>query len=418
MYKPRLIWEKLGRTFDTFRVVSITGARQVGKTTLLRQFCKARGIPMVSMDDPLLRAAVIENPDAWLQGFPGPVAIDEAQLAPPVFAAIKRRVDLDRRPGRFILTGSAFWLHMQAIGETLAGRVALLNLWPLSAAENLMRRPFDPSVWFESDWPSARQTVCLGIESDAISTLRDLILRGGYPEPAAFESAEQRHLWGASYLATYLERDVRDLAHLEHLDRFTRMVRLLAARTAQVLNITAIGRDLGLPFPTAKRYVDWLTTTYQRFDVPAWSPRIGKRLARAPKHYWSDTGLAAALAGWRSWADVETAAADGALVETWVAGELRKWADLDGGGVRLTHWRSHGGGEVDFLIERGGSVVAVEVKSAHRIDSRDLRAMHECRTSLGRAFVRGIVLYGGAEIIPLGERIHAVPLTLLLGERQ
>ncbi len=414
MLKPRHIWDKLGRAFDSFRVVSLTGARQVGKTTLLRQFCQTRGIPFVSMDDPMVRMAASADPDRWLQGFSGPVAIDEAQLVPPLFAAIKRLVDRDARPGRVFLTGSAFWLHMKTIGESLAGRVALLNLWPLSAAEHLVRRPFDPGVWFDVNWPAGPEHAKSGGTDDP-GLVTDLILRGGYPEPAAFESAEQRQLWSTSYLATYLERDVRDLAHLEHLDRFTRMVRLLASRTGQVLNITAIGRELGLPFPTARRYVDWLTTTYQRFDVPAWSPRLGKRLARAPKHYWSDTGLAAALAGWRTWADVEAAAMDGAFVETWVAGELRKWMDNDGGGARLLHWRSHGGGEVDFLIERGGAVVAVEVKWTRRIDARDLRAMHECRTSFGRAFARGIVLYRGSEILTLGERLHAVPLTALLG---
>ena len=166
--------------------------------------------------------------------------------------------------------------------------------------------------------------------------------------------------------------------------------------------------------PTVRRYADWLTLTYQRCDVQPFSANVGKRLAKTPKTYWSDTGMAAGLLGWKTWRDVQHAGADGALLETWVASELGKWASVN---TRrpFYFWRAHGGSEIDFLIEQEGRVVGIEVKTGHRVDARDLKGLAECREALGSRFLHGIVLYGGTNVLPLGNRLFAVPLSFLRG---
>jgi len=240
------------------------------------------------------------------------------------------------------------------------------------------------------------------------------VLRGGYPEPSNFAEPDPRALWFSSYLGTYLERDVLDLVRIEHADQYIRLIRLLASRTGQLLNLAAVARDIGLPQPTARRYADWLTVTYQRFELAPYSANVGKRFVRSPKNYWSDTGMAAALLGWRTWHDVVAAGMDGALIETWVAGELKKWSAY-GNQRPMYFWRTHGGGEADFVVEKDGRIIAFEVKAGHRVDARDLKGLIECRETLGPRFCRGVALYGGDDILPLGDRLFAVPLRLLRG---
>jgi predicted AAA+ superfamily ATPase len=177
----------------------------------------------------------------------------------------------------------------------------------------------------------------------------------------------------------------------------------------------ALARDLGLPQPTVRRHIEWLRTTYQCHELPPYSTNLGKRLVKTPKLYWSDTGMAAALAGLRDREAVEAAQKSGAMVETWVVNDLRAWSSQSGGAT-LFFWRAHDGGEVDVLIEMGGVVVGVEIKAGHRVDSRDLKGLRECRAALGSRFRRGIVLYGGSEPHALEDRLFALPIAVLLGE--
>jgi predicted AAA+ superfamily ATPase len=411
MYKSRIIEERVRASLRAFRVVSLTGARQVGKTTLVRRLCAEEGRAYVSLEDPVARAAAQADPDGWLEANPAPLAIDEIQHVPAIFPALKRRVDRDNRPGRYLITGSALWLSMKSIGESLAGRTAILELWPFRASE------WRNTTW---DWEgllggdegplrTAATTQAVG------SAVWDRILRGGYPEPAGFTSSADRQTWHESYLRTYLQRDVLDLIRVERMAEFTRLIRLLAAQTGALANQSALARDLGLPQPTVRRHIEWLRTTYQCHELPPYSTNLGKRLVKTPKLYWSDTGMAAALAGLRDHAAVEAAQKSGALVETWVVNDLRAWSSQSGGAA-LFFWRAHDGGEVDVLIERDGIVVGVEIKAGHRVDARDLKGLRECRATLGPRFRRGIVLYGGAEPHALEDRLFAFPITNLLGK--
>lgn len=411
MYKSRIAEDRVRASLRVFRVVSLTGARQVGKTTLVRRLCAEEGRAYVSLEDPVARAAAQADPDGWLEANPAPLAIDEIQHVPALFPALKRRVDRDNRPGRYLITGSALWLSMKSIGESLAGRTAILELWPFRASE------WRNTIW---DWErvlgGAEGSLRAVPATQAMgSAVWDRILRGGYPEPAGFTSPSDRQTWHESYLRTYLQRDVLDLIHVERMAEFTRLIRLLAAQSGSLANQSALARDLGLPQPTVRRHIEWLRTTYQCHELPPYSTNLGKRLVKTPKLYWSDTGMAAALAGLRDRAAVETAQKSGALVETWVVNDLRAWSSQRGGAA-LFFWRAHDGGEVDVLIEHDGAVVGVEIKAGHRIDARDLKGLRECRAALGSRFRRGIVLYGGAEPHALEDRLFALPIANLLGE--
>lgn len=409
MYKYRTQEKAVSESLSAFRVVSLTGARQVGKTTLVKRICASTGMPYVSLEDPIARAAATRDAEGWLAANPPPLAIDEIQHVPDLFSALKRRVDADSRPGQYLITGSALWLSMRTIGETLAGRVALLELWPFRAAEWEERTPFDFRQWTESGRLPAHDPTA----HRSADTLDTLVLRSGFPEPAAMSSSVQRRIWFDSYVKTYLQRDVLDMIRIEHVAEYARLIRLAASRSAQLLNVSSIARDLGLPQPTVRRYLEWLRTTYQCFEVAPYATNRGKRLVRTPKLHWTDTAMAAALLGMDRWQALSDAQMSGALLESWVVGEIRKWVALNQD-VGLFHWRSHGGGEVDLLLEFGGGVVAIEIKQGHRVDARDLRGLHECREALGARFLRGIVLYGGQETQPLDDRLAAVPLAVLL----
>jgi uncharacterized protein len=412
MYKYRNIDSVVSASLRAFRIVSVTGARQVGKTTLLKKCCGDRSRAYQTFEDPVARASAMADPDAWLAANPAPLAIDEVQHVPPIFGALKRRVDVCEDPGQYLITGSALWLSMASISESLAGRTAILEMFP-----------FRPSEWRQAKWDWAdafaedeRSLLSLRPKpDDNLARVWESILRGGYPEPARFDDAHVRQIWHESYLRTYLQRDVLDLVRIERMAEFTRLIRLLAAQTGSMANQSALARDLGLPQPTVRRHMEWLRTTYQCHLLPPFSVNMGKRLVKTPKLYWSDTGMAAALSGWTDRAAAEKAQKTGALVESWVVNDLRAWC-AQSEGAALSFWRTHGGGEVDAVIERRGEVVAVEVKTGCRIDARDLAGLRDCRAALGSRFRRGIVLYGGESVQGIDDRLLAIPLSCLLGQ--
>lgn len=404
---------KVQSCLDSFRVVSLTGARQVGKTTLARIVAGKRRMKYVSLEDPVARASAAGDADGWLEANPPPLVIDEVQHVPDLFRAIKRRVDEDRRPGQYLITGSALWLSMKRIGESLAGRVAILELWPFRLAEWKGTDPFDFSNLCGRKVDLGALERGLSETRPASDWLATAILRGGLPELAGLDSPGDRRTWAESYLGTYLQRDVLDFARIEHVAEYGRLVRLLAARTGQLLNVSSVSRELGIPQPTVRRYAEWLRITYQRHEIPPYSANVGKRLVKTPKNLWVDTGMVAALLGLRTWKDIEGLELAGPLVETWVGGEIVKWS-TSSRHTPVFFWRAHDGGEVDFLLEvEGGAVIGIEVKTGHRIRERDLAGLLECCDLLGRRFRRGIVLYGGDQIVPMRESILAVPLRML-----
>ncbi len=358
-----------------------------------------------------MMTAATDDPAGFLSDLKGRIILDEVQRAPDLFRAIKAEVDRDRKPGRFLLTGSADVMLLPNLSESLAGRMEILTLWPLSASE-LAGNEFSLVDLLFAGAPLPRA------EPAAIrSELFRRISTGGYPEVVGRGSARRRSAWFGSYITTILQRDVRDLANVEHLTLLPRLLRLLAARATGLLNYSELARDVGLSLSTLKRYMALLEATFLVQTLPAWSANLGKRLVKSPKVILCDTGLMAHLLGAE---DPESAPphVTGALAENYVAMELKKHLGWSDSNATLYHFRERTGKEVDLILENSaGKVVAIEVKASSTISKRDLRHLKFLRDTLGDRFARGVLFYTGAEYVPFGGKLEAAPLSALAGER-
>lgn len=413
---PRHMERRVLESLSEFPVVLITGARQVGKSTLVQAICAQRwNAPYLTLDDRNVLDAALTDPDELIAANPGPVALDEVQRAPDLLRAIKLAVDRHRRPGRFLLTGSANILTLKRVSETLAGRIALLELYPFSYAE-LLRKPATevvPALFQARDLRGFFQERQRTSRSRA--TLPSTIVQGGYPVPALSLKTGSRSRWFEAYRKTYIERDIREIQAIDRLPDFGRLMGLVAARTGQVLNFAELGRDAGLPYATVRRYMNLLEQTYQVVLVPPYFTNVGKRLMKAPKIYWTDTGMASHLLGVHDPQTLARHPAWGALVETWVAQELIKLLALAPEPMRLYGWRPQFGPEVDFLIEHGDRLVALEVKAGRRVGRSALATFQRLQAQLKGRLVASLVLYGGEEVLALAPRCLAVPFTRFFG---
>ena len=390
-------------------VVLLHGPRQAGKSTLARSLADG-GYPAeyLSLDDAPTFAAASSDPPGFIAKRRGPVILDEIQRVPDLFLAIKADVSRARRPGRFLLTGSAHVLLLPRLADALPGRMEILSLWPFSQGELETVREGFPDAVFEAELPHLPQ-------ADAI--LADLwgrIVRGGFPEVQQMAPAHRREAWFAAYITTVLQREVRDLAHIAGLAEMPRLLSLLGARAGGLLNVADLSSQMGVPWMTLQRYLVLLEKTFLVQLIPAWSGNIGKRLLKAPKLILADPGLTAYLLG----ADGDRLAAErtpyGGLVESFVATELLKQATWSRTRPGLFHFRAAGGQEVDFVLEdRRGRLVGIEVKSRATVSADDFKWLRALRDAVGARFVRGIVLYTGRDALPFGDRLHALPLSAL-----
>lgn len=414
---PRHLSAPLERSLKAFPVVLLLGARQTGKSTLAEVLGRHRRMRLLTLDDRATLDAALLDPISLLGGLDGPAVIDEVQKAPGLLEAMKPIVDRDRRPGRFLLTGSAHLTTMTRVAETLAGRAALHQLDPFSWAERA-RRPSPTTIdrLFAAQSSAALlRSLPQNVPAARREEVKARILSGGYPQPSLEKSQAVRGTWFASYRQTYLERDLRDVASVQSLPEFSRLLTLLALRTAQQLNISEVGRDAGLSATTARRYIEMMQQTFQVTLLQPWFANVGKRLVKTPKLYLTDTGMACHLAAVDQWSTLERQERVGALVETFVAGELRKMISVAERPTHLWFWRIEHGPEVDFLLERGGEVVAVECKWSAGLAGRELKSLQACRDALGKTFRLGVLLHGGTEAVAVGERLIALPFAALLG---
>ena len=317
-------------------------------------------------------------------------------------------VDSNRTPGRFLLTGSAHALFLPKVSESLAGRMEILTLWPFSQGELEDGRDDFIGAVFDEKLP--RPPVPETTDLD----LRDKLLRGGFPEAVAMKGEERRRAWFGSYLTAILQRDIRELAHIEGLSVMPRLLAILASRPMGLLNYAELSRTSGLTQSTVKRYLALLEATFLVQTVPALFANIGKRLIKSPKVIMADSGFAAHLLGLNPQRLREDRNLLGPLLEGFVGMELRKqcgWSRVTPG---LFHFRSHDGIEVDFILEdAGGGLVGVEVKAATAVAEADFKGLRYLAERVPKRFKRGIVLYTGAEVLPFGPKLHAVPLTAL-----
>lgn len=389
-------------------VVLVHGARQTGKSTLVKAYAETtNGARYLTLDDATLLAAATEDPAGFLSRFAGPVILDEVQRAPGLFRAIKLAVDRNRQPGRFLLTGSANVLLLPNLSESLAGRMEILTLWPFAGTELAgNRRSFVDAVFDKGPMPSVTSP-------EPRPALLQRIVAGGFPEAVGRVSSRRRSAWFGAYITTILQRDVRELSNIEHLTLLPRLLSLLAARAASLLNHSELSRALGLPQSTLKRYMALLETTFLVRQLPSWSANIGKRLVKSSKAMLCDTGLMAYLIGSDS-SDPIPDHLVGALVENYAAMELTKHLGWSRTRAVLYHFRERTGREVDLVLENAaGKVVGIEVKASTSVSRNDFEHLRFLRERLGEHFLRGVVLYTGTESVSFSDKLEAVPLGLL-----
>lgn len=388
-------------------VVLLNGARQTGKTTLAQAMAAGSEAQYYTLDDYATLALAAGDPAGFVRNLSGPVVLDEIQKAPDLFPAIKLAVDKDRRPGRFLLTGSANVMALPRLPESLAGRMEIIPLFPFSAGELAgVAEGFLPRLFAGSIAQSKPLSTCEDIEAK--------LTCGGYPEATQRETDDRRAAWFASYISTILQRDVRDLARVDALHTLPNLLKLLAARASGLLNLADVGRDAGLPHTTLTRYLALLETVFLVHRLPAWSRNLGQRLVKAPKLHLVDTGLACHLLG----ADARRLSEDrpllGRLLESFVVGELRKQISWTDPRIALYHFRTATGSEADVVLEKpDGSAAAIEVKASATVAASDFAALKALRDQLGRQFQAGVVLYLGDQILPFGDKLWLVPVPAL-----
>jgi uncharacterized protein len=399
---PRLAGESVRRALGVSPVVVVMGARQTGKSTLVRSLPALEGYPYLTLDDLDLREAARSSPDDLVRRAPR-LILDEVQREADLVLAIKRAVD-EQRPrqrGRFVLTGSANLLLMSRVSETLAGRATYVTLWPMTRREQLGLG--SAGLWgelFRLPQPGWQDRVLA--EDVEPADWRPLARRGGHPTPAhELEGAEERAIWFSGYVKTYLERDLQDLSSIDNLVDFRRLMRALSLRVGNLVNQTELGRDAGLPQSTVHRYLNLLETSYQLVRLESYSVNRTRRLIKRPKAYWSDTGLALHLAG--------EAEPGGAHLENLVLADLVAWRDAQVTPPEVLYWRTASGQEVDFVVEHGGELLAIEVKTTTRPGHADAAHLASFRDEYRDRFRGGLLLHAGAETFRLSEGILAVP---------
>ncbi len=363
---PRNLEATLRRQAAFFPVIAATGPRQSGKTTLVRSVFA--GKPYVSLEDPIERAFAHEDPRGFLARFKDGAIFDEAQRWPELFSYLQGLVDEDRRPGRFVLTGSQQFGLLSGITQSLAGRVGMNTLLPLGYGE-------------------------IPAGQSAVLSLDDLMLRGGYPELHTSEVPTRD--WMASYVATYLERDVRQVLNVQDLSVFARFLRLCAGRTGQLLKISSLADEAGVSQSTAKAWLSVLEASYVVHLLPPYHRNFGKRLVKTPKLYFLDTGLAAWLLGIYTSEQLATHPARGALFETWVIAEALKGRYHTGLPDDLYFWRDNNGVEADLMFETPLGLQTAEIKSGQTVTSDSIRAGLRSKRMAGDEALTPWLIHGG-----------------------
>lgn len=392
--------------------MGIVGPRQAGKSTLAKHLVDiSPGAAYVTLDDLAVRTTIEADPRGFVSGRPGLLAVDEVQRIPDLMLAIKAEVDTDQRPGRFLVTGSTQLSATRGVSETLAGRIERFELWPFSRSELAGTRDTFIDRLLDAQHPATGYRGSM----TKLGYLQ-LALAGGFPE-AIGRTADRRAAWFDAYVETVIEREAPGVSASPRTAELPRLLRLVAARHGGILNLSDLGRVAGLAQSTVTRYLDVLEAVFLIRRVPAWSSNLGKRETRAPKVFITDPGLAGHLRD----ADLETLrrperslGADGPIIEGLVFAELLRQSGWSTRRVRLYHFRERDQIEVDFILEDNRrNVAGIEVKAAVDITARDVRHLARLRDRVADQFTMGVLMYCGEQVLPLGDRLWAVPLSAL-----
>jgi len=415
---PRHIQPEIEDALEWSRVVMVHGARQSGKSTLAQMVARDQVGTYVSLDDDNLRKNVLTDPVAFLSSQKYPLVVDEAQRGgDQLIRAVKQLVDAEPTPGRFLLTGSTNFLTVPTISESLAGRIQIFHLWPLSEAELAGCRPAEIKSWFEGG-PAPSPATDLG-RSDYFARA----CRGGYPEVIGL-NPRQRQRWFASYIETVVQRDIAALADIRKTASLPRLLQWAAAHTSGQINQSDAARDLEVSRPVIASYLEWLRTVFLVHELPAWSRNLSSRTTHRPKIHITDSGLAANLIGVDPGALASpTAPASGPLLETFAVNEIARQIAASFQDCTLYHWRNHQdrryrGREIDLILEvPNGGVAAVEIKAAPSPSADAVDHLRWLRDKLDAtspgAFRAGILLHTGPYTLSIGDRIHLRPINCL-----
>lgn len=374
--KYRSLTTAIQRAMKTFPAVVVTGPRQSGKTTLLRQVLRTTHT-YINLEDPDTRIRAREDPRGFLEQHNTPVILDEIQYVPELLPYIKTKIDGKRKAGHWILTGSQNFTLMHGISESLAGRAAVLSLLPFSISERFGHGKETLDIY-----TLIKKMGKIQQHHEKKITLAQLILRGNYPETAS-KPAVDRELWCGSYIATYLERDVRNISQVGDLNQFERFLRLCATRTGQILNVSDLARDIGVSVPTARRWISLLETGYQVYLLYPYYRNIGKRLVKSPKLYFNDTSLACYLLGLRDRQTLLNSPHFPQLFETFVVVDFWKRFLHFGQMPSLYYLRTQDGLEVDMVIETDQKLHLFEIKSSATITPSHASSLMRAKRDLG-----------------------------------
>jgi predicted AAA+ superfamily ATPase len=410
MFRRNLTGQLIESLADTPAVL-VNGARQTGKSTLVQSKEVAKGgRHYLTFDNPGILAAARSDPNGFLAGLPLPVTLDEVQHIPELFPVIKAAIDRRRQPGQFLLTGSANVMLLPKISESLAGRLEILTLWPFSQGEMKNHHESFVDALFSPKpvtWSGKFQT----LEWEA---LLEHLVAGGYPPAVARHSPSRRDAWFQSYIMTMLQRDIRDLANIADSTAIPRLLSVVATRAGSLLNFADLSRTMALPQTTLKRYFALLEGTFLVQLLRPWARNLGKRVIQTPKVYFNDSGLLTYSLG----ATADRLKAEGTLagtaLENFVMMELRKQCAWSTARPEMFFWRTTSGVEVDFVLEdRAGKVVGVEVKASATLGSQDARGLRELADTVGKHWSRGVILYGGRDVVPFASNLHGIPMSAL-----
>ena len=404
---PRFAEAALVEALADTPVVLLHGPRQCGKTTLARGVGAGRDYGYFSLDDEATLAAATTDPVGFVADLPQRVILDEVQRAPGIFTAVKSAVDRDRRPGRFLLTGSANVLLVPTLADSLAGRMGIIRLHPLAQCELEEAPPRFLERLFAGDF-KARSAERLGV------ALAERIAAGGYPPALVRPTPRRQQAWYRDYVESLVQRDVRDLARIASLDILPRLLSLAASQTARLINVSDLASPFRLSRPTIRDYVTLLERVFLLEELPPWHSNRLSRLIKTPKLHLTDTGIACALIGFDGAALHADRVVLGQLLETFVLQELRRQASWHDQELRFHHFRDKDGVEVDIVLERDARQVAgVEVKASASVTAADFRGLRKLGEAVGKRFAAGVVLYDGEAALPFGEGMYALPIRTL-----
>jgi hypothetical protein len=404
---PRRAQATLDAALEDTRVVLINGARQCGKSTLVRSVARARDAEWFTLDSAVTRQAARADPTG-LVDLPGLMVIDEIQRVPDLLLAIKEQVDLDQRPGRYLVTGSARVLGLRALPDTLPGRTETIELWPFAQGEI----DDEPDGFVDAAFTLGPELTHDG-ELDR-ADYAERVVRGGFPEAVARTNPARRERFFDSYVSDLVARDISQLSEIGQPAQMRALLRLLAARSGQPLVGNALSNDLRISASTVHRYLSLLEEVFLIKRVPGWSRNLSARAVGTPKLAFVDSGVAANLVGADTRALLRPGGPFGPLLEGFVLAELARQLTWSTVRAELSHYRTKDGVEVDVVLEdRRGRVVGVEVKASATVRAEDFSGLRHIAARLGNDFRAGFVLYSGPRTLPFGPRLRAVPLSAL-----